>query len=357
MEGVLSVMPNGGRQALLPLLESLLWASGALAYARFAADGALLHANPRFLDLIGGDAGGRLLPDLVVEGQRDEMVRLLRGGERRVAAPPLRGRRRRPTTLLVTWARDGDELLLLGEPPVADLEAAQATLVKLNSRVSELARENAKKSAQLRARARRPAPDAEPCWSIARRWRRSGQMTAGVAHELNNPLAYVKNNQYLLRRGVDDLLALVNLLRRGSRRHRGVAARACSRRIMDRIEDIDLPRLGERMPELLESVDEGIERVPSGLVQGLRTFSRLDEADVKTIDLNESLRSVVEFAGFLLKENDTEFAARVRRSAAGDLLARPAQPGGHEHPHERRPGRAPPAAGSGSPPRSTATKC
>ena len=42
---------------------------------------------------------------------------------------------------------------------------------------------------------------------------------------------------------------------------------------------------------------------------GLRTFSRLDEADVKTVDLNESLRAVVEFTGFLVKQNETRFTA------------------------------------------------
>jgi two-component system NtrC family sensor kinase len=78
---------------------------------------------------------------------------------------------------------------------------------------------------------------------------------------------------------------------------------------MERIEAIDLPHLGERMPGLLDSVDEGVER-SIRLVQGLRTFSRLDEAEVKTIDLNESLRSVVEFTGISLKENDTEFTGR-----------------------------------------------
>jgi signal transduction histidine kinase len=52
-------------------------------------------------------------------------------------------------------------------------------------------------------------------------------------------------------------------------------------------------------------MDDGIDRA-SKLVTGLRTFSRLDEADVKTIDLNESLRSVVEFTSFLVKETATE---------------------------------------------------
>jgi len=117
-----------------------------------------------------------------------------------------------------------------------------------------------------------------------------GQLTAGIAHEINNPLNFISSNLPPLKR---DLLELKEVLD---------AYRSVTKDVIG-LEDVRAleERIGvdftvNEVHEILKCIETGATRT-SDIVRGLRTFSRLDEDDLKTADINEGLRSTVVVLG------------------------------------------------------------
>jgi len=148
----LSPWPVAGASLRTPgPIEALLADVASIAFARFTGDGVLIEANQGFLQAVEVPQGVVRLTDLVATGQSEGFASALAA---RRDSPVRRyvhfaAGAGVPVSLLVSWVWDGDELLLIGEPPVAEAATTQTMLVKLNQQVSELTRDNAKKSAQL----------------------------------------------------------------------------------------------------------------------------------------------------------------------------------------------------------------
>lgn len=130
-----------------------------------------------------------------------------------------------------------------------------------------------------------------------------GQMVAGVAHEINTPLGYVKNNIGLVRESFDRLHgrlsayeALIDALAKGNADESDIEARLAGVASM-RAEESDVP---EDVASLFDDTLYGVEQIAE-IVLNLRDFSRLDHAPVDHIDLNKSLDSVLLIARNILK--------------------------------------------------------
>jgi signal transduction histidine kinase len=119
-----------------------------------------------------------------------------------------------------------------------------------------------------------------------------GLLSAGVAHEINNPLAYVANNLAVLER---DYRGLSGLLETYEQAH-PVLASACPE-IAGRIdqigESIDLPYIRANLARLLSSTRQGVKRI-SGIVENLRRFARVDQAAVDRVDLQQAIAGSLE---------------------------------------------------------------
>ena len=109
-----------------------------------------------------------------------------------------------------------------------------------------------------------------------------GQMVAGVAHEINNPVSFIYGNLVYATEYSQALLKLIELYRQEYIDTTGP--------IQQLTEEIELDFLIEDLPKVLSSMKIGAERIRE-IVLTLRNFSRLDEADMKAVNIHEGIDS------------------------------------------------------------------
>ncbi|MEG4210098.1 ATP-binding protein [Microcoleus sp. S13_B4] len=120
-----------------------------------------------------------------------------------------------------------------------------------------------------------------------------GQMVAGIAHEINNPVNFIGGNIDYANQYIEDLAGLVTLYQECYPNPPDA--------ILERIEDIELEFLREDLPKTLSSMKMGADRIRE-IVISMRNFSRSDDAKMKSADIHEGIDSTLVILNHRLKQ-------------------------------------------------------
>ena len=129
-----------------------------------------------------------------------------------------------------------------------------------------------------------------------------GQLVAGVAHEINNPVNFIHGNLPHISEYTEDLLDLLSLYQQ----HYPNPVPE----IQQKAEDIEVDFLAEDLPNVLSSMKVGTERIHQ-IVLLLRNFSRLDQAEKKSVDLHEGIDTTLLLLQHRLKATATRPGIKV----------------------------------------------
>ncbi|MGK7924077.1 MAG: response regulator, partial [Spirulina sp.] len=111
-----------------------------------------------------------------------------------------------------------------------------------------------------------------------------GQLVAGIAHEINNPVNFIHGNLVYVQEYTDELLGFIRLYQQYSAESAPELQAAAA--------ELEIEFIQEDFPKTLTSMNIGTHRIRE-IVRSLRNFSRLEEADYKAVDIHEGIDSTL----------------------------------------------------------------
>lgn len=141
-----------------------------------------------------------------------------------------------------------------------------------------------------------------------------GQLTAGIAHEINNPINFVKSNINPLKLDMKDIFEVIGEYNRLHTINTGDVNiyKQELKQIAELQQQIDVEFIKTEVEQLIQGIEDGAERTAE-IVRGLRTFSRLDESELKTVNVHDGIDSTI-----VLIRNNIPFDVQIIKDFKAD---------------------------------------
>ncbi len=199
--------------------------------------------------------------------------------------------------------RDKDnniERIFISVQDVTEIVSYELSLKVALKKSEQLARDLAKKHIQLE-KAHNDLKSAQSQILQQEKMASIGQLAAGVAHEINNPMGFITSNLRTLDDYINKVTHFVNLQ---NELIKSLDSAELSARYEEMKEELDIDYVIEDLKDLVQESLEGAERV-TNIVKALKSFSRVDEAEYKEADINECLESTLKIVWNELKYKAT----------------------------------------------------
>ena len=202
-------------------------------------------------------------------------------------------------SLEATVFRRDQSVLVFAEANVPELFEGNRRMSQLNQEVNNLQRQLIKEKMTLQDTVKE-LRDTQQMLIHSENMNAMSQLVAGVAHEVNNPIAFVYSNVFSLDKYIGDIVHSYTEL------EQLIEAR-CNEELIDLAREIrkknDLDFLIDDIADITKQSKIGLERIKT-IIEDLRRFSKLDEAEMKSIDLIQNISSTILIAGLELRKRN-----------------------------------------------------